>query len=325
MNVKKIRVCAIQMTSINGETERNLATAENLINQAAAHAPQLILLPELFAIGYDLSENIWNSAERQGGRTEQWLQAMAKKLRCHIGGSYLQVDGDDFVNIFSLATPEGEIAGRVPKRIPGYIEPYIYAGKETNHLIETSLGRLGVAVCYDSCFRSTTEAFIKNDVDMILIPLSGPTPQKRWYYSDAKMEEYNNTYRQAASKFSQLLGVPAILANKRGPWKTKMRGIIPDEDSWFYGQSEISDSDGRSLKELDDAEAFIVADVTLNPARKTHTIPTSSDQYGKWNGPVPSEFKMLRLFEWMGKRSYTKNKRRIKAAHCIAQTQELSQ
>lgn len=319
---QQITVAAIQMPSINGQTEHNLTVASALVAEAAQQGAQLILLPEFFAIGYDLSESAWSSAEPQDGKTEQWLCQMANQHQCHIGGSYLQAKGEDFFDIFALAAPSGEIIGRIPKGHPGYVEPYLFKGEQSRHIIESELGRIGVAICYDSCFRATSEALIAGDADLLLIPLSGPTPQKRWYYSDAKMAAYNNTYRNAASKYASLLGIPAVMANKCGRWHTQMPGIIPMEESWFCGQSEISDANGNSLKEMDDQAGVIVARVTLQPQNKTRAIPASSDQYGQWIGPVPSEFKILWLFEWFGKRSYNKNPRRIQAALIHSQSKE---
>ena len=149
---------------------------------------------EMFAIGYDLSEKAWVSAEPEEGTTEQWLCNMARQHHIYIGGGYLQACNEDFLSMFSLASPEGKIVGRIPKNHPGYVEPYIFKGKPSSHIIETELGRIGVAVCFDSCFRITTEALITGDAELLLIPLSGPTPQKRWYYSEKKMQEYNDTY-----------------------------------------------------------------------------------------------------------------------------------
>lgn len=318
--MKSIKLAAVQVLSSNQAPALNMQAAEPLIAQASATGAELILLPEFFAIGYELNENLWLSAEPINGPTEQWLCHQAQQHQCHIGGSYLQAKGSDFINYFALAAPNGEIVGRIPKRHPGYVEPYFYRGEESSQIIDTELGRIGVAICYDSCFRATAEAMIAGNADIMLIPLSGPTPQKRWYYSQKKMAAYNDTYRHAASKYSALLGIPAVMANKCGPWQTTLPGWLPAEDSWFYGQSEISDSDGSSLQEKDDQPGVVCAEVVLNPARKTTQMPASSAQYGPWIGPVPSEFKLLWLFEWFGKRSYANSPRRIAAARQLSQT-----
>jgi N-carbamoylputrescine amidase len=72
----------------------------------------------------------------------------------------------------------------------------------------------------------------------------------------------------------------------------------------------IADGDGTIIAELGDEEAVIVGDVTLDPARKIHALGKEHLRYGRWIAPVPLEFKLYRLVEAMGARSYRTNPRR---------------
>jgi len=69
----KLRVAAVQMTSVNRAVEANLRRAEALAEKAAKQGAQLALLPELFAAGFELNEHAWETAEPQGGGIERWL------------------------------------------------------------------------------------------------------------------------------------------------------------------------------------------------------------------------------------------------------------
>jgi len=53
-----------------------------------------------------------------------------------------------------------------------------------------------------------------------------------------------------------------------------------------------------------------VGDVTLDPARKIRTLGKEYTRYGRWVAPVPLEFKLYRVIEAMGARSYRANRRR---------------
>jgi N-carbamoylputrescine amidase len=110
------------MISENGAVEANLKRATRMIEQAASAGARLIALPELFSGGYWLCEKAWDTAEPQGGTTERWLSESAARLGVYLGGSYLLASGEDFFNVFALATPAGQIAGRVPKQIPASLE-----------------------------------------------------------------------------------------------------------------------------------------------------------------------------------------------------------
>jgi hypothetical protein len=48
---------------------------------------------------------------------------------------------------------------------------------------------------------------------------------------------------EAPSFIAEALGVPVVMANKVGPWRTPMPGIFPDEDTVFAGGSTIVDAD----------------------------------------------------------------------------------
>src|SRR6185312_3265638 len=116
MESRSLRVSAVQMVSENGDRRANLARAGHLVQEAADAGAKLVALPELFSGGYWLNEQAWDTAEPEDGPTEAWLRETAQRHGIYLGGSYLQAHDDDFVNVFSLATPTGQIAGRVPKQ-----------------------------------------------------------------------------------------------------------------------------------------------------------------------------------------------------------------
>ena len=72
--------------------------------------------------GYFLTEEIWDCAEPWNGPTYAWLTALARRMGIFLGTSFLEAEGEDFYNTFALATPEGEIAGRVRKTPPASLE-----------------------------------------------------------------------------------------------------------------------------------------------------------------------------------------------------------
>jgi N-carbamoylputrescine amidase len=310
MGSRLLRVAAVQMVSENGERRANLARAARLVEQAARAGATLVALPELFSGGYWLNEQAWDTAEPQEGPTEAWLRETAQRHGVHLGGSYLQARGEDFYNVFALATPAGDIAGRVPKQRAASVEAYLFRGQESSHIIETELGRVGVGICYDNLFRFLPEALLAGDADILVMSFSAPTPQRRWYYGRRQTEVFRAAYRHGAQNYARMLGIPAIQVNKSGPWKSQLPACFPSQDSRYDGQSEIADSSGRIVGELADQEAAIVGEVTLDPARKIRTLGKDYTRHGPWIAPAPFEFRLYRLVEAMGARSYRANGRR---------------
>ena len=83
MESRQLCLAAVQMISINSRVDENLTKAAYWAGEAASQGADLVLLPELFSIGFELNANTWNCAEPQGGKTEDWLTETAKS---HVPG-----------------------------------------------------------------------------------------------------------------------------------------------------------------------------------------------------------------------------------------------
>jgi N-carbamoylputrescine amidase len=318
MSNRSLRVAAVQMVSENGERPANLDRAGHLVKQAAEAGAKLVALPELFSGGYWLNEQAWNTAETQDGPTEAWLRETAQRHGIYLGGSYLQAREDDFVNVFAMATPNGQIAGRVPKQKAASVEAYLFCGQASSHIIDTDLGRVGVGICYDNVFRFLPDALIAGNADIVVMSFSAPTPQQPWYYRRKHVEAFRACFRHGAQNYARMLGIPAIQVNKSGAWKSPLPAFFPAQDTKYDGQSEIADSNGEIVAGLADETAMIVGDVSLDPARKVRALGKEHTRYGRWIAPVPLEFKLYRFIEAMGARSYRSSAQRRARARVIS-------
>lgn len=310
MKPRRLRLAAIQIASANGRVTENLARAEHWTEQAIQQGAELVLLPELFSIGYEINANAWKSAEPQGGPTEHWLIDTASSHRFHIGGSYLERRGNDFFNTFALAGPTG-IIGRVRKRHPCSLEAYIFKGGDDPHVINTPLGRIGVAICYDSSLREVWDRLLPDAPDLVLMPMSAPTPVKTLLYDQRKIDAFHASFSDGATQSARLLGIPCAMSNKWGKWDTTLPGLIPrlvfgHQRSRFPGFSHIADSDGQEVARITAGEGVAVATVCLDPALKHLSLPPERDRFKPWIAKVPAEYRFFCLFEALGKRWYGK-------------------
>src|SRR5688572_2823493 len=89
MNGRELKVAAIQMSSTPNKDE-NLATAEQLIHDAAASGADLVALPELWSC-HGLERAYRENAEPIPGETTRFLGDLARERGIYLlGGSILE-------------------------------------------------------------------------------------------------------------------------------------------------------------------------------------------------------------------------------------------
>jgi predicted amidohydrolase len=111
---KTMRVASIQLKVIEESKDKALEHASQMIRQC--RGSDLILLPELWNIGFMSFDRYRNEAETQEGPTLALLRTLAKELSCHLHtGSFVERRDDRFYNSSFLLNPKGEILGSYQK------------------------------------------------------------------------------------------------------------------------------------------------------------------------------------------------------------------
>jgi len=310
-----IRVAAIQVTSVDGAPQRNLDNATRHVADAAARGAELIIAPEFLSTGYLFDESLWRSGEPLGGRTESWLAALAREHGVLVGAGFLEADGDDFYNCFSLFGPSG-LVGRVRKWSLPFFEGWFFKPSADSRVLDTPIGRIGVGICNDTQTASFLNEMSDERPDLIVMPHSAPTPQVP-IIDRLFRPAYETQLRGTARRYAETLGIPIVMANKVS-FDTRHTPvpILPGLrlPMRFRGHSSICDRDGAVLDELMDAEGALVADVQLAGPRPSDA-PQST---GYWSF-APALFPrtmgaLLRALERLGQRGYQRNRRRADAA-----------
>lgn len=313
---RTIRVAAVQLDCRPGCVQENRAHAVPFIERAARQGAALVLLPELMPGGYLLTESIWETAEPFHGPTTAWLAATARRLGIYLGATFLEAEGEDFYNAFALATPAGEIAGRVRKSPPASLEAHFYRGGDDPHVVETPLARIGVGICYETLLFERLADLYAADVELVLQPAAAGRPIPMREGDEALFDE---TIRNAPPIYARALGAPVVYANRTGPLRTPLPGYEREMVSCFPGLSRIVDGDGSLLAELGDEEGVIVADVHAAAGRKSAEPPqpyiTPLDAAMRWAVPVPWYAPIWPQTQADGERGYAASEtRRARAA-----------
>ncbi len=190
-----MKIAAVQMTS-GVEVAPNLAVARGLLAQAAAQGAKLAVLPENFAIMARRERDRQAVAEPDGdGPIQAMLASSAKEFGLVVVGGTLplRVPGDTRVAPASLVYgPDGERIGRYDKihlfdvNVPDAAESHressgFVAGRKVI-VLDTPVGRLGIAVCYDLRFPEQFRRMAEMGADCLVVSaaFTVPTGQAHW-------------------------------------------------------------------------------------------------------------------------------------------------
>ena len=298
-----VRVAAVQ-TPPADSVASGLDRATPLVARAAADGAELVLLPELMAVNYRFTSEMWDCAETEKGTTVQWLRDTASHLQLYLGTSFLEACGDDFFNTFVLVTPEGEVAGRVRKQTPALLEPWFFRGEAGPHVIKTALGRIGVGVCNDNHRSYLPRLLQKEDADLVLMPHCWPLPARAGgVVSQGDLDRWHELQSSLASLYARILGIPAVFTNKVGPYSSPspVWWLPRSTDMRLPGHASIADSDGTIKARLADDQGVITAPVTLDPGRKIRTPPRT---YGRYVYPAGVAGVIVLAPAWVGSQYY---------------------
>jgi N-carbamoylputrescine amidase len=257
---RPLRIAVVQMKSLDHDIDGNLRRATTYADEAAVRGAQFVLFPEFMATGSYLSFDTWDSAEPSQGKSVDWLKSTSRRLHIWLGAGFFEASGADFYDTFVLTGPSGDEVGRVRKQIPAGAEGYFFRGDVGPHVISTAIGKIGVGICAESYYCFAASQFLKNSADFIVMPHSSPDMS-----NNGGLPSPPGTH--IASWYAKKLGVPVAMVNKVGrSYKqppNEINGVFP-------GRSAIVDSDGAVLQSMDDKEGIGIANITIDPSRKTH-------------------------------------------------------
>ncbi len=311
MSKDNIVAAAIQMVAKLGDVRVNLERADRLVDQAFARGAQLVILPEFFTSGVAFHPSLLNAALPFRGKALDFLTAKAKQHNGMVGGSFISIKGDgESYNTFVLAHPDGTYVTH-DKDIPTMWENCYYIGGSDDGIMQTPLGPLGAALCWE-LVRTQTARRLVSKVDLLLagscwwtLPdRTLPVPFKR-----TLLKANAEIMRVTPSKMGRMLGVPVIHAAHAGRFEGATPWVpgLPFR-SYYLGVTQIVDGSGNIIAHLsqEDGEGVITAAIRVG-----RTLPVEPIPEGFW---IPKLHPMF-LFFWHyqrlhGKRYYQRITRR---------------
>jgi N-carbamoylputrescine amidase len=268
---RTLRVGIVQQPC-TGDRDVNLQMSEQGIRAAAAGGATLVLLQELHTSLYFCqheSTDLFDLAEPIPGPSSTFLGALAKELGVVIVGSLFERRAPGlYHNTAIVLDSDGSLAGKYRKMHipddPGYYEKFYFtpgdaAGPDGGGFtpIATSVGKLGVLVCWDQWYPEAARLMALAGADLLLYPTAiGWNPED----SDEEKTRQRDAWVTIQRAHAVANGVPVVVANRVG-FEPDPMGQWPGAQ--FWGHSFVAGPQGEFIAKAGEKADVLLADIDL--------------------------------------------------------------
>ena len=252
-----------------GDREDNKARLAEKIGQLAKKGAELIVLQELHNGLYFCqieNVNLFNQAEPIPGPSTEFFGQLAKQYGVVIVTSLFERRAPGlYHNTAVVLEKDGTIAGMYRKMHipddPGYYEKFYFTPGDLGiHPIETSLGKLGVLVCWDQWYPEAARLMALQGAQLLIYPTAiGFDPND----TPDEQERQRMAWQTVQRGHAVANGLPVVTVNRVGQEQCSMVNgqcsTIP-----FWGTSFVAGPQGELLYEAPtDREVETVVDVDM--------------------------------------------------------------
>jgi len=250
------------------DVKANVSALETRIREAAAAGAQLVVLQELHnSLYFCQTEDaaLCDLAESVPGPSTESFGALARELGIVLVLSLFERRTPGiYHNTAVVLEKDGSIAGKYRKMHipddPGYYEKFYFTPGDLGFRpIDTSLGRLGILVCWDQWYPEAARMMALNGAEMLIYPtaIGG-------VHTDAPEEQavQREAWQLVQRGHSVANGLPVVTVNRTG-WESDPSGNTPGLD--FWGHSFATGPQGELLVEFGkDEEGVRVVEIDLD-------------------------------------------------------------
>ncbi|NVL91091.1 MAG: nitrilase [Desulfobacterales bacterium] len=176
-----LRIAAVVMRSVLGETSDNLNRMRAWVGEAASKGASIVCFPELNLTGYSVRETIRSVAEPIPGPSSEAVVQMARESGIVILSGLIERDSKDRIFASHLvASPEG-LQGVYRKCHLSPFEQGLYCAGDTIPVFNFKWANFGVELCYDTHFPELGTILALKGADILFCPHASPrgTPEKK--------------------------------------------------------------------------------------------------------------------------------------------------
>ncbi|MCG9709498.1 carbon-nitrogen hydrolase [Pseudoalteromonas sp. Isolate3] len=263
-----LKVALVQQSNTDNAQD-NMAKSIAGIRDAASQGAKLIVLQELHRSLYFCQTedvDVFDLAETIPGPSTDTLGALAKELNVVIVSSLFEKRATGlYHNTAVVLETDGSIAGKYRKMHipddPGFYEKFYFTPGDLGFQpIQTSVGKLGVLVCWDQWFPEAARLMAMSGAEILIYPTA-----IGWDPRDEKDEQTRQKDAWVISQRAHAVanGVPVISCNRVGH-ESDPSG--QSEGIQFWGNSFIAGPQGEILVEANNSDEQLLV-VELDQAR----------------------------------------------------------
>lgn len=247
-----IHAACVQMGCLPGNPDENTRKMVAYIRRIKEERPDtdLIVFPECAVTGYECEECYERCAETlRDGTHVTTLCAAARENAVLLVFGYVEkserANKTELFNSTVLVERDGTIAGQYRKSnlVPG-MEKRRFAAGCTYPVFETSIGKIGLMICWDSVFPEVARILALQGVELIVVPEAVETGIEREWQLALCARAFDN-------------GVFVLSCNHTGTERALT----------YFGQSMLVAPNGEILRQASDLESILYCEIDLRKVR----------------------------------------------------------
>lgn len=296
MEKRTIKIALIQQANSDNIAE-NLDNLEKNIRKAAAQGGELMVLQEIHnGLYFCQTEDVdvFDQAEPIPGPSTERFGALAAELGVVIVLSLFEKRAPGlYHNTAVVMERDGSIAGMYRKMHipddPAYYEKFYFTPGDLGfEPIDTSLGRLGVLICWDQWYPEAARLMAMAGAELLIYPTaigyeSSDTPEEQ--------ERQRDAWITIQRSHAVANGIPVVACNRVG-YEPDPSGVTGGIN--FWGASFVAGQQGDLLALTSDQEEIKVVETELSrtemvrrwwPFFRDRRIDAYNDLTKRWRLP----------------------------------------
>lgn len=276
MTSKKLKIGLVQQSVQSNDKDQNWQKSADSVAELASQGCELVMLQELHSTLYFCQQentDFFDLAEPIPGPATDYFAALAAKHNIVLITSLFEKRGSGlYHNTAVVFDRQQGLVGKYRKMHipddPGFYEKFYFTPGDLGfEPIQTSVGKLGVLVCWDQWYPEAARLMAMAGADMLFYPTA-----IGWDNTDTAEEQARQfgAWQTIQRAHAVANSVPVVVANRTGFESSPVSG---DPGIQFWGQSFITGPQGEILAQAEaDKEQTLTVELDLQRTEQIKRI-----------------------------------------------------